>query len=67
MTQNQEPVLNWAATLKQLESVTSEYRSLIGTPGVNPFFAIGVIAAAQKRFDDGEKTQELYDEIWAIE
>ena len=31
------------------------------------YFALGIMAAAQKRFDEGERTEELYQTIMDLE
>jgi len=60
--------LDWAAALERLNEKLEQYTALIGKPSVNPYFAIEhVIGPLKERYLKGERTQELYDEIMALE
>lgn len=60
--------LDWERARKYLMLVKHRYEGLRNTPGVNPNFALqGVIYPLEKRYVDGERSQDLYDEIIGLE
>ena len=60
--------LNWQKAEEKLHVTLENYKELIGVPGVNVMFALNlVILPLKARFDQGERTPELYAEIMALE
>lgn len=59
-----EPELDWEGAIKYLDSLIVEY-ALIGWAG--RFGLDGVLVPLKKRFDSGERTKKLYDEIMECE
>lgn len=59
--------VDWSNAEAHLREVKEGYESLVNITGVIPYFALGVIAAAAFRFEGGERTQDLYDEIMSLE
>lgn len=59
--------MNWEKAEKHFDEVRRQYKSLKGIPGVNTSFALLLIFdPLAKRYNDGERTQELYDEMMAV-
>lgn len=58
--------LDWKKAEEHLIAAEKAYGELVGMPDVNPFFALGMISAARRRFDGGERTPELHQEIMEI-
>lgn len=61
--------MDWEAAERHLCSIEEAYEEFIALnlPGVNPWFGAGVVASARARFDAGERTRELYDDIMSLE
>lgn len=59
--------LDWDRAERHLQDVKNAYSDLVGIPNVNPWFGLGVIIAAESRFERGERTRELYEEIIGLE
>jgi hypothetical protein len=59
--------LDWQKAESHLNVCLKAYKELVGRPQVNPFFALGLLAALQQRFERGERTIELYNEIMEFE
>jgi len=59
--------LDWQKAEDHLTTCLKAYKELVGQPNVNPFFALGVLASIQQRFEKGERTVELYNEIMELE
>lgn len=59
---------DWSKAGKHLSVVREQYEACRHMPGVNVETALSfVIAPLAFRFDDGERTTELYDEIMHLE
>ena len=56
---------DWKHADEILTMCEDAYKELVGLPGVNPFFVLGVLASLRTRFDKGERTVSLYDDIEA--
>jgi hypothetical protein len=59
--------MDWTKAETYLKEVISQYTSLLGMPQVNPFFGLAYLDGLLKRYNSGERTQELYDEMLACE
>lgn len=59
--------LDWEKAIAHLNGTREAYASLVDMPGVNPWFGLGVITAAESRLDKGERTAELHAEIMELE
>ena len=64
---NMSNELDWTKAEAHLKSTKKSYADLISMPNVNPYFGLGIIAAAESRFELGERTQALYNEIMGLE
>lgn len=54
----------WNEAKAHLDEVISEYEDLQGIPGVNVNFALAVVLRPLlKRFDNGERCDELYESM----
>ncbi len=62
-----ENALDWELAARTLKSWEKLYSELIGKPGVNPWFTLGLLAGFQERLDRGERSQALYDDIMDLE
>jgi hypothetical protein len=59
---------DWQRAQMHLEFIERVYNEQIGIPGVNVMLAITiVIQPLRARFNRGERTAELYDDIMALE
>lgn len=56
----------WEETERYLNDVIASYLSLVNTPGVSVGFAVKHVNAVKSRFDAGERTEALYDEIMSL-
>ena len=64
----QEKDMNWEKAKEHLDEITNRYKRLVGLPGVNTSLAlILVMYPLAFRYDSGERTQELYDEMLEVE
>ena len=64
---NDPAVLDWDMAVEKLNRHIKQYKSLEGTPGVNVEFALNmVLGPLAQRVEEGERCQELFDEIMAI-
>ena len=58
----------WAGAKVHFDQVQAQYEALQSEPGVNTSFALMyVFAPLERRFESGERTQELYDEMMSVE
>jgi len=55
--------MDWDTAEWHLKDVIDQYKSLIGVRGVNPMFGLSYLNTLMTRFLDGERTQELYDDM----
>ena len=59
--------LNWEKCKERFDDIFKQYKDLLGTPGVNTQFAINLtLMPLSNRFNSGERTQELYDEMMDV-
>jgi hypothetical protein len=59
--------LDWAKTKAHFDYMRSEYQELEGKPGVNTTFALRMVFdPLAKRYNRGERTRELHDEMLAV-
>ena len=64
----QEKDLDWEKAKEHLDEITDRYKRLVGLPGVNTSLALTLVMyPLLRRYDNGERTQELYDEILEVE
>lgn len=63
MSANEGKALDWERAEKRLEFMEEETRKLAKDPGVNMFFYAGVLAEIRARYEDGERTEALYNRI----
>lgn len=60
--------LDWERAHAHLKEVRRRHESLVGQPGVNPMFGlVCAILPLEKRYNAGERAQELFDEIMDLE
>lgn len=60
--------LDFEKAYKRFERVKKTYEDLRGMPGVNVELALqNVFAPIQERYDSGERSQSLYDEMMSVE
>jgi len=51
---------NWEEAKKHLKETQDQYIRLIGQKQANPFFALANLSHLESRFQDGERTLDLY-------
>jgi hypothetical protein len=60
--------LDWDKAKQHFDSVRKLYQELEGTPGINTTLALRLVFdPLAKRFNAGERTQELYEELLGVE
>jgi hypothetical protein len=60
--------LDWTKAKAHFDEVRSQYQELEGMPGVNTTFALrAVFDPLARRYNGGERTQEIYDAMLAVE
>jgi hypothetical protein len=59
--------MDWSKAEEYLKELINQYIFLIGMPGVMPFFGLAYLDSLLKRYNKGERTQELYDEMMSCE
>lgn len=58
----------WEQAKAHFDAVWGEYIDLQGTPGVNVGLAIAItFMPLSRRFEQGERSRELYDEMMVVE
>jgi hypothetical protein len=68
MMDNNISTEEWEKAKKHTETILEYYKELIGVPGVNTTIAITfVFEPLLRRYNSGERTQELYDEMMSVE
>ena len=56
--------MDWEKAKKNFDEVRQTYQDLEGLPGINTTLALrGVFDSLAKRYNNEERTQELYDEM----
>ncbi len=60
--------MDWEKAKRHFDAVRKIYEDMEGTPGVNTTFALrAVFDPLAVRYNNGERTQELHDEMLAVE
>jgi len=60
--------LDWEKAKEHLDEITDRYKRLVGVPGVNTSLALTLVMyPLLRRFNSGERTQELYNEMLEVE
>lgn len=60
--------MNWDAAKKHFDEARKVYQDMEGMPGVNTTLALrAVFDPLSHRYNNGERTQELYDEMMSVE
>lgn len=60
--------MEWNRAEKRVREIARQYGSLAGTPGVNTMPALTlVINPLLRRFEDGERTEALYQEMMNLD
>lgn len=58
---------DWKAVKKHFDSTRQQYQDLEGTPGVNTSFSLRMVFdPMSKRFNNGERTEELYNKMKGV-
>jgi len=57
----------WKAAEVHLNEILIGYAELIGKPYCNPWFAISSLRSLMKRYEQGERTEELLKEMQEAE
>jgi hypothetical protein len=61
-------VLDWDKAKSRFDGVRQSYLDLDGVPGVNVAYALNlVIEPIARRYNAGERTEELYEEMMSLE
>ena len=64
----QEKDMNWEKAKEHLDEIIARYQRLVGIPGVNTSLALTLVMYPLAfRYDCGERTQELYNEMLEVE
>ena len=60
--------MDWIKAKAHFDDVRGQYQALEGMPGVNTTFALRMVFdPLAKRYNAGERTQELHDEMLEVE
>ncbi len=60
--------LDWDKAKEHFDEVRQQYVDLLGTPGVNTAFALRItFDPLLARYNDGERTEELYAAMLSVE
>jgi len=60
--------MDWDKAKKHFDKVRKRYQDLEGTPGINTTMALRLtFDPLSKRFNSGERTEELYREMVSVE
>lgn len=60
--------LNWGEAKENFDAVMQSYKDLLGTPGVMTGPALMMVfEPISRRYESGERTKELYDEMMSVE
>lgn len=60
--------MNWEKAKRHFDTVRKQYQDLEGMPGVNTSFALRLtFDPLAKRYNAGERTEELYEEMMSVE
>ncbi len=58
---------DWKRADKHLATTQSHYKALVGMSGVLPGFAINNMNLLRTRYERGERSRKLYDEMMRVE
>ena len=58
---------DWEEEVTHLQELKKRYDELVGTPGVNPLFALAQINLALVRYGRGERSPALFAEMQGFE
>lgn len=59
---------DWNKAKQRFDTIRKQYQDWDGLPGVNMTFALRIVfEPLAKRYNAGERTQELYDEMLSVE
>lgn len=59
--------MDWEKAKEHFDAVRKQYQDLEGTPGVNTTVALrAVFDPLARRYNNGERTQELFEEMSAV-
>ncbi len=64
---NEISAMDWEKAKRRLSEAIKGYEEIRNRPHVNVEFALGWIKPLVIRLDEGERTQELYQEIMSID
>ncbi len=64
---NNQDLYVWDGAKKHLDEVIEEYKKLIGMPGVNPIFGLAYLNSLLTRYNQGERSEELLEEMQTCE
>ncbi len=68
MSDTSTVALDWEKAKAYFDQALDEYKALIGHTGVNTSLAIMLVFdPLLKRYNSGERSQELYNEMLAVE
>jgi alpha-glucosidase (family GH31 glycosyl hydrolase) len=59
--------MDWVIAEARLKEVISQYTALFGMPQANPFWGLAYLDSLLKRYNSGERTQELFGEMMSCE
>jgi len=60
--------LDWEKAKEHLDEIIARYQRFVGIPGVNTSLALTLVMyPLLRRFNSGERTQELYNEMLEVE
>lgn len=63
----EEQKLDWEKAEKHFTEILNAYKELVGVRGVNPLFGLSVFLRIKERYDRGERTPELFQEMMDVE
>ena len=67
MSKNNEKRMDWEKAENHIKECLWQYFLLHGNSGVFCGFALGEIKKLQDRYDDNERTEELFNEMMGVE
>lgn len=67
MINNMESTKQWLKAKKYLDDVIQSYKDLLGISGVNSIFGLAYLNMLLTRYNQGERTEELLDDILKCE
>jgi hypothetical protein len=58
---------DWDVAKNRLDEVIEQYKELIGISGVNPLFGLMYLSSLANRYNAGERSDELHQEMMECE